>query len=135
MKNNKSDLLYLQEMDIQSWELLHASRLTGYLTETFDLPDSCLLLLVSPEKPEGDIVFMFEKVLRSMGLDLSKTMHIFPEQVVSLGSHQLSWIWFSGCEKSGTIDINTLLSPLLKEIEGNNLERRNLWQQICSYEK
>ncbi|UGA54244.1 DNA polymerase III subunit psi [Vibrio sp. VB16] len=126
---------YLEEMDIQNWVLLHPSRLSGCPIENVDIPESCRLLLVSPEKPEGDIVVMLEKVLKSMKLELSQAMHIFPEQFNYLGSHHLKWVWFAGCDKTGIPNLNTLVSPVLTKIDGNNQERRNLWQNICSYDK
>lgn len=135
MIDNNTNIQYLEEMGIQSWALLHPSRLSGCPIENVDIPKSCRLLLVSPEKPEGDIVYMFEKVLKSMHLELSQTMHIFPEQFSYLGSHQLKWVWFAGCDKSEKLDLNTLVSPVLTNIDGNNQERRNLWQKICSYDK
>ncbi len=135
MMSNNTSMQYLEEMDIQNWALLHPSRLSGCPIENVDIPESCRLLLVSPEKPEGDIVVMLEKVLKSMNLELSQAMHISPEQFNYLGSHQLKWVWFAGCDKTGIPNLNTLVSPVLTKIDGNNQERRNLWQNICSYDK
>lgn len=135
MKDNITQSQLLESMGIQQWELLHPSRLSGVKQTAIDLPESCRLLLVSPVKPEGEIVLMFEKVLKSLKLDLQQSMHLFPEQLSQLENHQLSWVWFSGSDKLDIENTKTLESPLLSEIEGNTQERRNLWQQICSYEK
>ncbi len=135
MKQANKDSHYLKEMDIQSWELLHPDRLAGYQSETIAIPDSCALLLISPQKPEGEIVTMFEKIVKSMQLELHQVLHLFPEQFEQLEAQQLKWIWFAGCSKPESVptEIKVLTSPQLRDIQGNNLERRNLWQQICSY--
>ncbi|MDG2733340.1 DNA polymerase III subunit psi, partial [Vibrio parahaemolyticus] len=43
------------------------------------------------------------------------------------------WVWFAGCEADQSIKAKHLTSPLLQDIDGNNEQRRALWQQICSY--
>ncbi len=135
MKPTDRDSQYLKEMDIQSWELLHPGRLAGYQSEAIAIPDSFELLLISPQKPEGEIVVMFEKIVKSMQLELRQVCHLFPEQFDQLGEHYLKWFWFAGYKKPEPLstEINILTSPLLSSIQGNNLERRALWQQICSY--
>ncbi len=135
MKQNSTASQYLKEMGIQSWELCHSNRLAGYQSEAIILPDNCELLLISPLKPEGEIVAMFAKILASLKLELHQALHLFPEQCEQLGTHHLQWLWFAGCSKPESVatDIKILTSPLLHHIQGNPLERRNLWQQICSY--
>ncbi|MDK9758990.1 DNA polymerase III subunit psi [Vibrio sp. D173a] len=108
---------YLQEMGITQWELSHPERLAGYQTELVKLPETCQLLLVSPEKPQGALAEMFKRVLKSIKLDLSQAQYVF-----------------AGCESDTDIAAKTLQSPLLSHIDGNNQQRRALWQQICSYE-
>ncbi|WP_413283838.1 DNA polymerase III subunit psi [Vibrio sp. MA40-2] len=137
MKEPNTDIQYLAEMGIQHWRLSHPARLTGVEVAEFLLPESCLLLLVSPVKPSGDIVIMFNNVLKSMQLSIHQSMHVFPEQLSKLGENQLQWIWFAGCDPINNIDVTvkTLTSPLLSQIEGNKQHRRDLWQQICAYEQ
>ncbi|MDW2373263.1 DNA polymerase III subunit psi, partial [Vibrio sp. 1078-1] len=50
-----------------------------------------------------------------------------------LGEHQLEWVWFAGCESNSMENAKQLTSPLLQDIDGNNEQKRALWQQICSY--
>ncbi|WP_117235303.1 DNA polymerase III subunit psi [Vibrio maerlii] len=127
---------YLQEMGIQEWHLVHPERLENYQAPGIELPDTCLLLLVSPEKPEGQLAEMFERVLKSMKLELSQAMYLEPELLSQLSKHQLKWVWYSGCSESNAdtlAELNKLTSPLLKEVDGNNQLKRELWQQICLY--
>lgn len=102
-------------------------------TATIDLPSSCKLLLVSPICPTNETAILFEKILKSMKLTLEQAMHIEPERLAMLGEHQLEWVWFAGCESNNMESAKQLTSPLLQDIDGNNEQKRALWQQICSY--
>jgi DNA polymerase-3 subunit psi len=128
----------MAEMGLEQWQLIHPERLEGYQVQSIELPDECALLFVSDEKPEGELAEMFTKVLASMKLELSQARHLYPHQTAqlnafSLGEGSLTWVWFAGCEEQAIEGINTLSSPPLKQIQGNNQERRALWQQICRY--
>ena len=125
---------YLQEMGISQWELSHPERLAGYESELTPLANDCKLLLVSPEKPQGELAVMFERVLKSIKLDLSQALHIQPQHLTSIEFGDVEWVWFSGCESTQEIKAKTLQSPLLSDINGNNQHRRDLWQQICAYD-
>ncbi|MGR5171068.1 DNA polymerase III subunit psi [Vibrio owensii] len=124
---------YLHEMGISTWELSHPERLEGYQSPLLDLQSSCKLLLVSPMCPENETALMFERVLKSIKLTLDDALHLEPERLSMLGEHQLEWVWFAGCEADTSINAKQLTSPLLQDIDGNNEQRRALWQQICSY--
>ena len=124
---------YLQEIGISRWQLVHPKRMEGYQMERISLPQQCKLLFVSAQKPEGELAEMFERVLKSMKLSNEQALHLYPEQLAQLGDHQLTWIWFSGCDIENMDNVNTLQSPLLIDIQGNNQQRRALWQQICTY--
>lgn len=125
---------YLQEMEIQRYELIHPERLQGYQAPGLVLPESCKVLLVSPEYPQKDVALLFERVLKSIHLSLSASLHIYPEQLCQLSEHQLKWVWFAGCEAQDVARVNVLKSLKLSQIDGNNEQRRALWQQICSYQ-
>ncbi|BCN24948.1 DNA polymerase III subunit psi [Vibrio alfacsensis] len=124
---------YLNEMGISTWELIHPDRLENYQVPMLRLQSSCKLLLVSPMCPENETALMFERVLKSIKLSLDDALHLEPERLSSLGEHDLEWVWFAGCEADMSINAKQLTSPLLKDIDGNNEQRRALWQQICSY--
>ena len=128
------ELQYLQEMGIQCYELSHPERLQGYQAPKFSLQASCKLLLVSPEYPKNRTAELLERVLKSMHLTLSDTYHLYPEQISQLESTDLEWVWFAGCEQVDGVASKVLTSPLLSGIDGNNEQRRALWQQICSYQ-
>ncbi|MCG9650226.1 DNA polymerase III subunit psi [Vibrio brasiliensis] len=127
------EIEYLQEMGIQCYELSHPERLQGYQAPCIALQASCQLLLVSPQYPKNETAIMFEKVLKSINLGLEQAQHIYPQQVSQLAEHQLEWIWFAGCDAQPELEGKVLSSPLLSDIDGNNEQRRALWQQICSY--
>jgi DNA polymerase-3 subunit psi len=124
---------YLHEMGISSWELIHSDRLAGYQSPKIDLPSACKLLLVSPMCPVNESAILFEKILKSMKLTLEQAMHLEPERFLQLGEHQLEWVWFAGSDAQACENTKQLISPLLQEIDGNNEQKRALWQQICSY--
>ncbi len=125
---------YLHEMGIDQWELIHPERLTGYTVDLEVLPEGCKLLLVSDEKPEGKLAEMFERVVKSIKLDLSQALYIPSNQFASIESNTADWVWFAGCSSPIKLDAKVLQSPLLSEIDGNNQHRRDLWQQICAYD-
>ena len=133
---------YLNEMQIDGWELSHAERLTGYAPAPVSLSDTCSLLLVSPVLPQGENAVYLAKVLSSIKLSLGQAMHLYPHQfsMLDFSVHTPKWIWFaSTTEGSASNNLipesaQILSSPLLSEISGNTLYRRALWQQICSYE-
>jgi len=124
---------FLQEMGIQSYELTHPERLEGFQYPKITLPSSCKLLLISPTIPEMGTAHMFERVLKTIDLTLEQTLHIFPEQCNLIEQAQLDWIWYAGSHINLNIEAKVLNTPLLEEIDGNNDQRRALWQQICSY--
>ncbi len=130
----QNQMQYLQEMGISYWELCHPDRLQGYQVQPVQLPESCKLLLVSPEKPTGQLADMFERVLKSIKLNLEQALFLSPNEVSALDTSHLEWVWFAGCQVQHDITAKTLQSPLLSDIDGNNQQRRALWQQICSYE-
>lgn len=127
------ELEYLQEMGIQCYELTHPERLQGYQAPRIVLQESCQLVLISPQYPKNETAILFERVLKSINLNLEQAQHIFPHQVSQLPDHPLEWAWFAGCEVQPDVQGKVLSSPLLSDIDGNNDQRRALWQQICSY--
>lgn len=128
------EMQYLQEMGIQSYELAHPERLQGYQAPQLVLQETCQLLLVSPQFPQKETALLFERVLKSINLSLEQALHVYPEQLHQLSEHQLEWIWFAGCEAQEKLNAKVLTSPELGQINGNQAQRRALWQQICSYQ-
>ncbi|EGA70114.1 DNA polymerase III subunit psi [Vibrio sinaloensis DSM 21326] len=128
------ELHYLDEMGIQCYELIHPQRLDNAPNEQLMLPESCHMLLVSPECPQGKLALLFERVLKTVKLDLSQALHIYPEQYAQLAKPHSGWIWFAGCEAKESEQGSVLVSPMLNQIDGNNEQRRALWQQIQKYQ-
>ncbi len=126
------DTRYLQEMGIQSYDLIHPDRLEGFEAPRIELAAGCQLLLVSHELPQGDTALFLEKVLKAMKLSLNAVMHVYPHQFLQVNADSLDWLWFAGCDAQTTASTYTLNSPLLSEIDGNTEARRALWQQIQS---
>lgn len=124
-------MAYLSEMGIDQYQLIHPQRLSGYQAVSITLPSDCKLLLVSAVLPQGDQAEFLERVLKSMQLTLAQVRHIYPHQLPQL-EQPVEWVWFAGCA-STELPSKVLNTPLLSDIDGNNAERKALWQQICSY--
>ncbi|SHF76000.1 DNA polymerase III subunit psi [Vibrio gazogenes] len=124
---------YLQEMGIQSWQLIHPERMQGIVHTQYELPSSCKLLFVSPVLPEGPQAVMFEKVLKSFDVSLEEARHVDPHSLDLVAQTDIEWIWFAGCSAPEGITAKLLTSPLLSQIDGHPQHRRELWRQICSY--
>ncbi|MCW8345282.1 DNA polymerase III subunit psi [Vibrio sp. ZSDZ65] len=138
------DSVKLQLMGIQTWALAHPERLAILPEQTLSLPDRCELLFISPIQPENETALFYQKILKAMKLEMANTQHIYPEQLIHLDTSALpKWLWFSGAEYENeryqqllaqrSIQCNQLVSPLLSSIDGNDAERRALWNQIRSY--
>ncbi len=125
---------YLQAMGIQSWELVHPERLQGYQPSKVTLDSSCKLLLVSASFPTADEIVLFERVLKSFKVKLDQTQYVHIDHLASIELASLEWIWYAGCDGDVISGVNKLQTPLLSDIDGNTQHRRDLWQQICSYE-
>lgn len=126
---------YLQQMGIDLWQVRHPERLAGYSSPSIQLPQECQLLLVAASCPTQQIAVFFEKVLKSMQLDLAQARHITPEQLSQIEEWNVKWVWFAGCEATPLPAASYILhSPPLGEIDGHTEHRRALWQQIRSYE-
>ncbi|WP_159655732.1 DNA polymerase III subunit psi [Vibrio atypicus] len=128
------EIQYLQEMGIQCYELTHPERLQGYQSPTLVLQASCQLLLISPQCPKKETALLFERVLKSLKLELNQSLHIYPEQLDQLSEPFTGWVWFAGCDVPIDYEGKVLTTPLIHLIDGNNELRRALWQQICSYQ-
>lgn len=126
-------MAYLSEMGIDTYQLMYPQRLSGYQVAAIILPSNCKLLLVSSVFPEGSQAEFLERVLKSMQLTLEQTRHIYPQQIEQLQGQSAEWLWFAGCQSSDVLQGKVLSSPLLSDIDGNNQQRKALWQQICTY--
>lgn len=125
---------FLQAMGIQSWELTHPERLQGYQAQKTTIDGRCKLLLISASYPTATEVVLFERVLKSFHVTLEQAQHAFPHNLANLDLSSVEWVWFAGCECHTIEGVKTLQSPVLSEVEGHTQHRRDLWQQICSYQ-
>lgn len=133
---------YLKEMGISTFEVSHPDKLEGYQPPGISLSNDCALLLVAETCPQGEDATLFIKVLASMKLQPEQALHLTPGQLAQLQQHSLNWVWFAGCDDSTSSNddlpqwdsVKSLHSPALSAIHGNTQNRRDLWQQICSYD-
>ncbi len=125
---------FLQAMGIQSWELVHPERLQGYQPNKMAIDSRCKLLLVCSSYPTASEVVLFERVLKSFNVTLEQAQYVMPHNLTNLDLSSVEWIWFSGCESHTIEGVKILHSPVLSEVEGHTQHRRDLWQQICSYQ-
>lgn len=128
-----NSMAYLSEMGIDTYQLMHPQLLSGCQVAAINLPADCKMLLVSPTLPEGSQAEFLERVLKSMQLTLAQIRHVFPQQVEQVQPQSVEWLWFAGCPSSDALQGKVLSSPLLSDIDGNNQQRKALWQQICTY--
>lgn len=134
---------YLEEMQIDQWIIHRPDNLVyGKDTRVISLSDDCRLLLVASGIPVGNDVEFFAKVAKSFGVALSQAQFI---QASALDNVEVNdsteWIWLTGMPEAAIQAVKQrwpnkkILSSLpLNQINGNNIERRALWQQIKSYE-
>ncbi len=134
---------YLEEMQIDQWIIHRPDNLIyGNDRNAISLPDDCCLLLVAKELPVGGDAEFFTKVVQSFGVTLTQTQFI---EDSAMGNVELNekteWIWLAGMPECDILAMKQrwpnkkILSSLpLNQINGNNTERRALWQQIKSYE-
>lgn len=127
---SNQELTYLHEMGIQAYQLSHPDRLHGYRFEGITLPAECKLLLVSPQLPSGATAKLFENILKTVNLTLNDARHLEPEQLSQLNNHNLDWVWFADCAIQEGLSDKVLHSASLANIDGNQAEKRALWQQI-----
>lgn len=131
LTQTQRDAAYLAEMGITQWNLTHPERLQGVESQQHALDESCRLLLVAPQCPQGKLAEFLEKVLKAMNLSLEQVQHIEPQHWSQVNHQHAEWVWFSGCDKQETA-AKSLISPVLEHIDGNNQQRRALWSQIQS---
>lgn len=125
---------YLHAMGIQSWDLIHPERLQGYQPAKAALDTECKLLLVSEHYPTASEVTLFERVLKSFNVELPQAQYANLHSLANIDLSTVEWIWFAGCDDESISGIKILRTPFLAEVDGNTQHRRDLWQQICSYE-
>lgn len=134
---------YLEEMQIDQWLVHRPDNLVyGKQQDAISLPNDCRLLLVATKLPVGSDAEFFAKVVQSFGVTLTQTLFI---EKCALGNveanEETEWIWLTDMSETATEAVKQrwpnkkILSSLsLNQINGNNIERRALWQQIKSYE-
>ena len=126
--------MQLHQLGITEWQLIHPERLQGYQVPHYDLEDDICLLFVAESRPTGKDAAIFEKVLASFNVTLEQSRFATPDSLSLLGNHNLTWVWFSGCEVIDGIAPQVLTSPTLSELDANVEHKRALWQLIRSYQ-
>ncbi len=130
----RRDLNYLDEMGFEYYQLNQPQKVSSHSPNYFSLSENCKLLFVSINVPNGSTLVMFDKVMKSMGLTTEMSLHVLPSDLSRVDLSRIEWIWFAGCSPNFDVGCKLLQTPVLEDIEGNNAQRRALWQQICSYQ-
>lgn len=130
----RRELNYLDEMGFDYYQLTQPQKVSSHRLCHFPFPENCKLLFVSPRVPHGSTLAMFDKVMNSMELSIEMSLHVLPCDLNRVDLSRVEWIWFAGCSPTFDIGCKLLQTPVLEDIEGNNVQRRALWQQICSYQ-
>ncbi|BDU38343.1 DNA polymerase III subunit psi [Vibrio nigripulchritudo] len=129
-----SNASFLQEMQIDQWQLRHPERLEGVSVATVALPEQCRLLLLSPIQPNQEEVAFLTKVLGSFSLTIDDAFFLSPEHLNRVELAHVEWVWFCQCPPSELEDVKVLHSPALSLVESETEHKRALWKQIKSYE-
>lgn len=132
---SKQALQFLNEMKISNWQIRQPEYFSHLKGAQLSLPEQCRLLFVAPEKPIDDDAFLFGKVLASMKLSSEQALFLSCDAFPFLAEHHLQWCWFSGTAPIEIEGVQLLHSPPLKEMHHNAQLRRDLWKQICAYER
>ncbi len=121
-------------MGISVWQL---RRPEVFLTDPMPkiaLPEDCQLLFVSAHPPSEKDISLFEKILKTMKLNLEQSMYLPPDSIKYLQVHQLKWCWFADCDHQNLPQslhrLHTIHSCSLKLLESDLGEKKRLWQQI-----
>ncbi len=125
----------LRAMGLQRWQLRHPHYYPNVQQPTIHLPQDIALLFVSDETIDEHDAWLFGRILASMKLTPEQAMHVSTEGVAQLGEHQLTWIWYAGCESSEPSDVRVLRSIALSQMHQQPSAKKQLWQQICNYDK
>ena len=126
--------VYLKEMGVSYWQLVHPERLSGYVSPKIAM--DAQLLLVSPEFPNEQNIPWFIKVLASFQMELSQVKHCYPHQVSQFDLTKLTWVWLADCnelEIDYPSQVRLLRTASLNQVKESQRDKRDLWQQICAY--
>ncbi|WP_413112956.1 DNA polymerase III subunit psi [Thaumasiovibrio sp. DFM-14] len=125
----------LTAMGLQRWQLRHPHYYSQYRPTLIDLPASCRLLFVCDEPLNEHDGWLFGRILASMKLSPEQALQLSSQALEQLGEHQLTWCWFAGCSGTAPAGVNVLTSVSLAQMAQQPAHKKQLWQQICGYEK
>lgn len=121
----------LQQMDIPVWQLKAPQRINAQ--PNIAIPQHCRLLFIAPQCPEQGDIELMEKIVQSMGVQLSSVYYLSAEQLRLINQPQkVEWIWFCGediCRHSLNASREIHSHPLAS-LQHNPLFKKQLWQQI-----
>ncbi len=129
-----SNTSFLQEMQIDQWQVLHPERLEGVDITPISLPEHCRMLLISPNVPTSAERSFLAKVLGSFKVSIDDAFLLEPQQLSQVDITNVEWVWFCQCEPSELESVKTLHSESLSLVESNKEHKQALWKQIKSYE-
>ncbi|WP_087021955.1 DNA polymerase III subunit psi [Thaumasiovibrio subtropicus] len=124
----------LKAMGLQRWQLRHPHFYPDYQQPVINLPDEVVLLFVSDATLNEHDAWLFGRILASMKLEPEQARQLTSDGALQLGEHQLQWVWFAGCEGNAPTGVNVLSSIPLAEMHQQPNAKKQLWQQICSYD-
>ncbi|KKD01810.1 DNA polymerase III subunit psi [Photobacterium halotolerans] len=127
------DMQLLQEMGLTHWQIRKPECFPAWAQSVIDLPDSCQLLLVTPDEMDEHDAWLFGNILRSMKLSPEQALTLPPHALSELGEHHLTWCWFAGCQGVEPSDCQILHSASLRQMHDHPASKKALWQQICAF--
>ncbi|MCE5164588.1 MULTISPECIES: DNA polymerase III subunit psi [Plesiomonas] len=122
----------LELMGITQWQLRHPSLLQGDVSVAVG---PHIRLVIVAEQPPALSVRLCQDVLSTLQVTAEQVCCIRPEQVAFLRIAQPCWFWLMGCEAEIPDGCRALHSPVLARFGPDAQAKRQLWQQIVTYEQ
>lgn len=135
MSNNYTNFAFLQEMGIGIWQVREPRFFSHLEKEIIELPKECKLIFICEIAPSKDQLAFVSKILNSMNLGLDETYFLPPNETENILADDV-FCWFVGInpQKTTISNAKVLHSCTLEQLENNPQAKRDLWQQIKSYD-
>ncbi len=102
-----SNASFLQEMQIEQWQVLHPERLEGVDITPISLPEHCRMLLICPNVPTSAERTFLAKVLGSFKVSIDDAFLLEPQQLSQVDVADVGRVWFCQCAPSELESVET----------------------------
>lgn len=123
---------FLKQFGITQWKLRRPDIV--HIESDMSIPSNVRLVIVSQSPPHKQDP-LFCDVLLSLHLTTEQTYSLTPKQLISIPKDRKYYYWYLGHHESLTDTKVNIKSPLLHELYQDGYAKKELWKQICQYEK